>query len=227
MPPLVPGRHHRAVIVRVANILASSDRAEEWVWVGLHVWRLVAAPGGIIHGHVWLVVVYEQTQLVAGRSLIVHLQRKGGTQSPLDSQAVLLDIRAANILIFGAETHQANRVGQANILDQSHVLVEADGPWEFAAVICAGVLGSRQIVRRVQPHVRWDVVENLVVTHAEAAANYRVVLTEQPSREPWRVGKPKHGGEIVLIGVHTAIGKRDGSLRKEERIRSALGGVNR
>src|SRR5437879_13802597 len=107
MSPLVPGRHHRAVIVRVANVLASSDRAEEWVWVGLHVWRLVSAPGGIIHGHAWLVAVHEQTQLVAGRSLVVQLKRKGGAQSPLDPQAVSIYIISANIITVSAEIHTA------------------------------------------------------------------------------------------------------------------------
>ena len=85
MSPLVPGRHHRAVIVRVANVLASSDRAEEWVWVGLHVWRLVSAPGGIIHGHAWLVARRINQDTVA-------MIPQGAGSGGIDANEVALDV---------------------------------------------------------------------------------------------------------------------------------------
>src|SRR6266446_410294 len=212
MAPLVPGRHYHAVVVRVAEVLASSHRAEERVREDLLIWgTLFKVFGGVPHDDGRLVLVHKQTKPVGVRSLIVDLQGKGGTQSPLDSQTVLIDIRAANVLIFGAETHQTNLVGHANILDQRYILVKTDGPGEFVAAICASVLSSRQVERCVQSHVGRDVVENLVVAHAEAAAKYRGVLTEQRPCEPWRVGKSKYRREIVLIGVHTAIRKREGT----------------
>ncbi len=94
-----------AVIVGVADVFARADGPEEGVWVDLFVWKLVAALGGVIHDHPGLVLVHKQTQRVAVRSLIVHLERESRTYSPLDSQAVLIDVRAANVLIFGAQAN--------------------------------------------------------------------------------------------------------------------------
>src|SRR5260370_665521 len=77
MASLVSGRHHHAVVVRVAEILASPDRAEERIREHLLVWgALFKVSGGVPHDYDRLVLVHEQAQLVRVRPLIVHLQRE-------------------------------------------------------------------------------------------------------------------------------------------------------
>ncbi len=79
-------------------------------------------------------------------------------------------------------------------------MIKTGGPGELLAVVCSfGALCSRQVERRVQPHVCGDIIEDIIVTHAEAAANHGVILAEDRPGEPRRVSETKHGGEIVLI----------------------------
>ena len=78
---------------------------------------IAAAPGGIIHDDRWLVLVDEQAQLVACRTLIVDFQRERAAKLALNAKAVLIDVRTADVLIFGADAHQADLVLLADILD--------------------------------------------------------------------------------------------------------------
>src|ERR1700731_4262378 len=124
MASLVSGRDDAAAVVGVADVHAGSNGAEQWVREVLDVRRLVAAPGGIIDRDRGLVVVDEQAQFMSGGTLVVNFNRKRASKLPLNTQTVLIDVGAAKVLIFGAETYQANLVGLADVLNEGNVLIE-------------------------------------------------------------------------------------------------------
>src|SRR5205085_6506781 len=104
----------------------------------------------------------KQAQIVSAGSLVIRLDRKVSPKPALDSGVVLIDIGAANIGIFGAESDQAagRRAGTllSEVRDERHALIEANGPGELVRLSNTGGLRSGQIVGRIQAHVGWDIV---------------------------------------------------------------------
>ena len=68
MASLVSGRNNATVIIRVANGYASPYGAKERVW-----------EDSLTTDQLWLVLVNEQAQLVASRTLVVQLKGKGAS----------------------------------------------------------------------------------------------------------------------------------------------------
>ncbi len=207
-----------AVVIRIADVLAGADGAESRIRVDLHVGRLVAAHGRIVDDHLRLVLVDEQSQLVAGAALVIHFQRKVVANPALDSEVVLVKVSAADVRVLGAEADQADeRLATGIELHQRNILIETGRPGELSRLRHAGCLGGAQVVGRVQSHVGGNVVEDIVVADAESGANHRVVVAEQLLRETRRVGHSDYRREVVLVGVDAAVAEFDGRLRQDQR----------
>ena len=179
---------------------------------------------GSDHSHIGLVQVDVQQQLVTARSLIIRLDREIVADPALNAEVVLIDVSAAKVRILGAEADQSAggraRTLFAKVRNQRNVLVEADCPRKLSGLRDAGGLIGRQAVGRVQPHVGGNVVEHVVVAHAESGANHRVVVAEQRARKTRRVCQADHGREIVLVRVHSAVGQSEGRLCRESETRA-------
>ena len=105
MAALVPSYRHRAIVVRVAYTYACSNRAEEGIGEHLGVRCLVASLSGVVHRDLWLVSVDEQPQLVTGRTLIVDFQRECAAKLTLNTEAILVNVGAAQTLVFRTESN--------------------------------------------------------------------------------------------------------------------------
>src|SRR5882762_3682599 len=208
MTSLVSGRDDAAVVAGVADVYAGSNGAEQGIGENLGVGRLVAALGGIVHDDSWLVLVDEQAELVSCGTLVVDFNRKCAAKLTLNAEAVLINVRTAKVLVFGAETHQADLVGLADILYERNVLIETDGIGEFSTWIgCslwlrnAGYLRGSNVKGRIQGHIRRDIVENLVIADAESAADDGFVIAKHRGRDARGVSETEDGSDVVLIYV--------------------------
>src|SRR5260221_1165393 len=174
-----------------------------------------------------LVLVDEQTQLVGGRTLEIDFERERTPELALNAEAVLVDVRATKGLIFCTQTYYADLVGFANVVHERNVLIEPDPIGELIPVLGSGTtLRCGQVVGRIKRHVRRDIVENLVIAHAESTAEHGLVVSKNGTGEPRGIGKTDDGSKVVLVRVHAGIGERKGGLRKEQRSGTALGSVN-
>src|SRR5260370_31535285 len=112
----------------------------------------------------------------------------------------MVNLSHANVTHVGVDANQSHPRSSgaldAKVLDEAHVLIETDSPGEFAA-LSGVVLRRRQGEWRVQSHVGRDVIEDLIVTHAESTANYRVVAPDYPFGKAWRVSEPQHRPQTV------------------------------
>src|SRR4030095_6186548 len=82
---LIPRGEHDAVVVRVSAVYTRGDCREERIWENLLVRALIASFGRIIDDHSRLVLIDKRSQLVTGRPLVVHLNRKIVADPPLDT----------------------------------------------------------------------------------------------------------------------------------------------
>ncbi len=170
---------------------------------------VVAAESRIVHRDSGLVVVDEQTKLVGGRPLIVDFNGKCTAKLALDTEAVLINVRTAKVLIFGTETHQADLVWLADVLYERNVLIETDGIGEFSTWIgwsfglCnAGYLRGCNVKGSVQGHVRRDIVENFVIADAKSAADHGFVIAKYRRRNARGVSETDDGSDVVFVYVH-------------------------
>src|SRR5262249_45973406 len=136
LPSLIPRRKHDAIVVRISAVYTRADCREERIWENLLVRLLSAACRRIVDNHLRLVLIDKRSELVTGRSLVVHLNRKIAAAPPLDAEIVLVDVGASDIRIFRVKRKQPacrrTRTLFAEVRDQRHVLIEPDSPREFS-----------------------------------------------------------------------------------------------
>src|SRR5260370_3636682 len=117
MASLVSGRDEAGVVIGVADMHTRSDGTKQGVREVLNVAGaerlagVVAAESGIVHRNRRLIQVDEQAQFVSGGTLIVDFNGKCTAKLALDTEAVLINIRTAKVMVFGSETHQSDPVG--------------------------------------------------------------------------------------------------------------------
>src|SRR5262249_40776592 len=73
LPSLILRREHEAVVVRITAVYTRGHCREERIWENLLVRALSAAFGRIANNHPRLVLIDKRSELVTGRSLVVHL----------------------------------------------------------------------------------------------------------------------------------------------------------
>src|SRR5262249_30089957 len=153
------------------------------------------------------------------------------SQTALNAEAVLIEVRAADVRINGAEAEHADgRPADASndgplpaeIRNQRHVLREADRPGEFARLRVVSGLGGQQVGWRIDSLIGRDVVENLVVPDAEAAANHRLVFAEELFAEAGRPGEAQDRSDVVLVGIDAAGRELDRRLAENQRVTPLL-----
>ncbi len=183
---------------------------------------MVAALGRIAHDHGRLILVNKDTQLVAARPLIIHFEGKVVAEPALDSEIVLVQIRAAYVLVFGIDADEPHggscRSLLAYVRDQRHTLIQRSGIRKLVGLSATGGLRRGQSIGRIQSHVGRDVVEDFVISHAESGANHGSVIAKQRLAETRRICNAHHGREVVLVRVHSAVAEGERSLTEKERV---------
>src|SRR5207244_8393779 len=98
-------------------------------------------------------------------------QRKVTRDPPLDAEIVLIDVGISEIRIFRIESQQpaCRRSGtlSAKVRNQGNGLIEPGSPRELSGLGDVGSLHRCESVRSVQPHIRGDIVEDFVISHAK------------------------------------------------------------
>ena len=190
----------------------------------LFIWRDGSTFQRVAHDDRRLIHVDENPELVPGTPLIIGLDRKGVAQLPLDSEVVLIQVRASQIRIDSLKTYdsdgRSSRPLPGEVRDQRHVLIEADCPRKLSRLRDIRCLSDLQIVRRAECHRGRHVVEKVVVGYAKAAANHGFVYAEDSLKQSRAVGKSEHRREVVLVRINAARWKRERRFAKDQRRRA-------
>ncbi len=180
-------------------------------------WEIGSRGARVVHRYERLVQVDVQQQLTSGGTHVIGLDRKVLPNPSLDPKVVLINVGIAQIWILRTNAHQATgrqpRALLPVIRNQRNILVITRRPGELARLRYERRLVRGQAVGCVQAHVRGNVVEHFVITHAESCPDHRVVLPEEGLGESGRIRDSDHRSHIVLIGIHAAIGEREWALR--------------
>src|SRR5947208_13216803 len=100
------GQQH-AVVVRIRDVLTHVDGGKGLVRKELDIGSQAAAPGGIVDRDKGLVEVDVEQEFVPARALIIGFKGEVLAHAALNTEVVLIDVRAAEIGILRTEADEA------------------------------------------------------------------------------------------------------------------------
>src|SRR5215472_4601232 len=166
----------QSMVGGVADIGGHAGSAPLWKSIKLLIRRLSAPESRVPDDHVGFVCVQEQAQAVSRGTDIADIQRAGTPNLALHSEIPVIAIGRPQIWVNAVKGDQADR-GRARSLRsasyQGNVLIERQVPAVARGGLRrTGALCRCENNRHVQGLVHGNIVEDVVVTETESAANY-------------------------------------------------------